>query len=698
LREFESDLEQSVSERQFQDKFKTNNQGNSFKGGDCFMGQWFGRKQRNSSVAVFLGGLAAMGMSLCAEPIQAAQLQFWRYSSTQNRLEFSTDEDVRPRVQIIPNPVRLIVDLPGVQLKQPTTTQTYGAAVRSVRVGQFDAQTARIVVQLADGYTVDPAQVKVSGTSASSWAIALPAPVALAAPGATASVAASPEAATAGPPGLAIATVSSEPNAAPSNSSATPVAAAPTASVRAAGKSPNTLEDIVVTPDGLFLRTSEAVRGLEVRRKGPEISFRMSGVTVSSQVSQSQYSMNYHGIRQLSVRQLSTQPPVAQLTLQVDRQSPSWLASTSRFGGVVLMPRGSSAAVPNAQRPSESLSILQNKPVRPAAIGQVSRRTSDPFPSRLQAATVQSLALGGTQLLIQANRPVVYTSGWEGPQYRITLQNAQPAQGLRVPQIGVGSALSNVTLRQEGKNFSILVTPTPGVRISTISRIGSQTAVLSLVRAGSDPVSSQPPSASSVFSESPALSQPTLPTPTGRRIVVIDPGHGNIDPGAIGIGGLKETDIVLAMGLEVARLLQQQGLQVYLTRTDESRDVDLPPRVALAEKVRASVFVSIHANSINLSRQDINGVETYYAPGSTAGADLAQTVLSNITRSVNIPSRGMHSARFYVIRKTSMPSTLIETGFVTGADDAPKLGDPSFQKQMAAAIARGIIEYLNRIP
>jgi N-acetylmuramoyl-L-alanine amidase len=135
---------------------------------------------------------------------------------------------------------------------------------------------------------------------------------------------------------------------------------------------------------------------------------------------------------------------------------------------------------------------------------------------------------------------------------------------------------------------------------------------------------------------------------------------------------------------------------VYLTRSDESREVDLPPRVALAKQVRADVFVSIHANSINLSRPDINGAEAYYAPGSAAGAELSRIILNSITRSVNIPSRGVRSARFYVVRNTPMPATLIETGFVTGAEDAPKLRDPNFQRQMAAAIAQGIIEFLNQ--
>lgn len=648
------------------------------------MGHWFRRRRQHSSIAVLLGGLAATGMSLC-QPVQAAQLQFWRYSSTQNRLEFSTDDDVRPRVQLIPNPVRLVVDLPGVQFKKPTTTQTYSAAVRSIRVGQFDTQTARIVIELAEGFTVDPAQVKVSGSSPSSWTVDLPTPVAVSA-AATSSETTSENAA-----GTPIALSSLSAKAPPSVSESAAVLPSPSSSAA----NLNSLEDIVVTPDGLFVKTSKAVRGAEVRRSGQEISVRISGVTVSSQLSKSQYAMNYHGVRQLSVQQMSVQPPVAQIKLQVEPRSPNWLASTSRLGGIVLLPSGGSFAVPNALRPSESLSLLQQRAPRPTISQSISQSTGQiPALSRSQTAVIQNLALGGTQLLIQANRPVVYTSSWEGSQYRITIQNAQPAQGLKAPQTGIGSALSNVTLRQDGRNFSILVTPAPGVRISTISRVGTQTAVLSLARAGSDPVQA---SATSVFTESPStLSQPTLPTPLRRSIVVIDPGHGNIDPGAIGIGGLKETDIVLAIGLEVTRLLQQQGLQVYMTRTDESRDVDLPPRVALAEQVRANLFVSIHANSISLSRQDINGVETYYAPGSTAGADLAQTILSSITRSVNIPSRGMHSARFYVIRKTSMPSTLIETGFVTGAEDAPKLANPSFQKQMAAAIAQGIIEYLNR--
>jgi N-acetylmuramoyl-L-alanine amidase len=679
---------------------------NRFKDGDYYMGQWFehNNRQRSKIVAV-LGGMAAVCVGLCSPPAQAARLQFWRYSPAQNRLEFTTDEMVRPQVQIIPNPVRLVIDLPGVKLNQPKTAQTYNAAVRSIRVGQFDAQTARIVVELAPGYTVDPSQVKVSSSSPSSWAVDLPTPVAVSPSPENATTAATPEAAIATmtspvvPPSTSAAPLESGAPVTDTSVTRTPITRNPPVPslaerpLAAAPSGSNVLDDILVTPDGLFLKTPAAINGVDVRRRSREISIKLNGVVVSKELTQNDYQMSYHGIQKISIRQLSAQPPVAQLTLQVARRSPNWIASTSRFGSLILLPEGGAAAVPNGRRPSSNVSILgkvQTASVVPSTASSGSFGTM---------AEVQSVALGGSQLLIRSNRAVVYTSGWEGSQYRITVQRAQAAQGLRTPQTGIGSPLSSVTLRQDGRNLSILVTPALGVRISTISRMGSQTAVLGLTRGGSNSVFSQTlpqtypqtfPQASSVFSP------PTLPNPTGRRVVVIDPGHGGTDPGAIGIGGLRETEITLHMSQEVARLLQEKGLQVYLTRSDESREVDLPPRVALAQRVRADVFVSIHANSINMSRPDINGAMAFYAPGSASGGDLSQTILNSIVRNVNIPSRGTHSARFYVVRHTSMPATLVETGFVTGAQDAPKLADPNFRRQMAAAIAQGIIEYLNR--
>lgn len=98
--------------------------------------------------------------------------------------------------------------------------------------------------------------------------------------------------------------------------------------------------------------------------------------------------------------------------------------------------------------------------------------------------------------------------------------------------------------------------------------------------------------------------------PRGRFKVVIDPGHGGPDPGAVGIGGLRETDVVLDVCLQIARLLQARGVQVLMTRTSEV-DVDLPPRVALANSSGADLFVSVHANALSMARPDVNGIETF---------------------------------------------------------------------------------------
>ena len=92
---------------------------------------------------------------------------------------------------------------------------------------------------------------------------------------------------------------------------------------------------------------------------------------------------------------------------------------------------------------------------------------------------------------------------------------------------------------------------------------------------------------------------------------MIDPGHGGNDPGAVGIDSIHEADIVLPIAQQVAAALEQQGVQAILTRNDD-REVELEPRVQLAERAHATLFVSIHANSISLDRPDVNGFETYY--------------------------------------------------------------------------------------
>ena len=178
--------------------------------------------------------------------------------------------------------------------------------------------------------------------------------------------------------------------------------------------------------------------------------------------------------------------------------------------------------------------------------------------------------------------------------------------------------------------------------------------------------------------------------------VVIDPGHGGLDPGAIGIGGMRETDVVLEVSKIVKKLLSEKGVKVKLTRQNEV-DLDLPPRVSFANNTDADIFVSIHANASRGKRRDINGLETFYFRG-WRGRLLAKKIQKQILRvSPGSPDRGVKQGRFFVIKNTKMPAVLVEIGFLTGRLDARRLEKTAHRKKIAYAIAKGIIEYLSKV-
>ena len=178
--------------------------------------------------------------------------------------------------------------------------------------------------------------------------------------------------------------------------------------------------------------------------------------------------------------------------------------------------------------------------------------------------------------------------------------------------------------------------------------------------------------------------------------VVIDPGHGGADPGAIGIGGIRETDVVLDVSKIVKKILSEKGIKVRLTRKTEV-DLDLPPRVSFANRSDADIFVSIHANASRGKRKDINGLETFYYRG-WKGRSLAKRIQKQILRvSPGSPDRGVKQGRYYVIKNTRMPAVLVEIGFLTGRLDARRLEKTAHRKRIAYAIAKGILEYLSKV-
>ncbi|MBE9063494.1 N-acetylmuramoyl-L-alanine amidase [cf. Phormidesmis sp. LEGE 11477] len=197
-----------------------------------------------------------------------------------------------------------------------------------------------------------------------------------------------------------------------------------------------------------------------------------------------------------------------------------------------------------------------------------------------------------------------------------------------------------------------------------------------------------------VASVPPATPRPSPSIPRARQgqlTVVIDPGHGGRDPGAVGIGGLREKDINITVARRMQASLQAKGINAVMTRSDD-RELDLQPRVNIAERADGDIFVSIHSNAISMSRPDVNGLETYYY---SSGFRLAQTIHNNVLQRTDLRDRGVRRARFYVLVNTSMPAVLVETGFVTGREDAARFRNPQAVNEIADGITAGILQYLN---
>jgi N-acetylmuramoyl-L-alanine amidase len=225
------------------------------------------------------------------------------------------------------------------------------------------------------------------------------------------------------------------------------------------------------------------------------------------------------------------------------------------------------------------------------------------------------------------------------------------------------------------------------------------------------------------------------PTGDGLRVIVLDPGHGGHDPGAIGASGLQEKELTLDVARRVAALVQEEaGVRVLLTRTGD-RFVALRERTAFANRERADLFVSIHVNSA--PAVGATGTETYFLSseatdnaarqaaaaenrvvaleGSAKGAprdmlrsilwDLAQSdflqqssrlaevVQNTLDRALRLPSRGVKQAPFYVLGGAAMPAVLVEIGFLTNPTEEQRLRDDGYRDRIARAIAAGLGDY-----
>jgi N-acetylmuramoyl-L-alanine amidase len=197
-----------------------------------------------------------------------------------------------------------------------------------------------------------------------------------------------------------------------------------------------------------------------------------------------------------------------------------------------------------------------------------------------------------------------------------------------------------------------------------------------------------------------AETRPKTTSAQKKPLIIIDPGHGGKDVGALTPTKptYQEKNLNLANARLVEGFLKQQGFRTAMTRNDDTF-LTLEERVELAKKRKAELFVSIHFNSA--PNRKAEGVEVFYFESdkdkkrSAESKKLAQAVLNRIIAATGANSRGIKHGNFAVIRDSTTPAILIEGGFMTNEKEMDKLKDPAYMKKLAWATSQGIEDYAN---
>ena len=185
------------------------------------------------------------------------------------------------------------------------------------------------------------------------------------------------------------------------------------------------------------------------------------------------------------------------------------------------------------------------------------------------------------------------------------------------------------------------------------------------------------------------------------KIITLDPGHGGSDPGAIGASGLKEKQITLEISLRLKELLEKEGAKVYMTRTTDkdvyapnaSDRAELQARVNVAEKHNSDLFLSLHINSsVN---KNVGGFSSYYYPKTENDLKISKAIQNKFAKNFGVDNLGVRQANFYVVKRCSMPATLLEMCFISNPKEEKLMKSKWFQKKTARLIVEGVEEYFD---
>jgi N-acetylmuramoyl-L-alanine amidase len=186
--------------------------------------------------------------------------------------------------------------------------------------------------------------------------------------------------------------------------------------------------------------------------------------------------------------------------------------------------------------------------------------------------------------------------------------------------------------------------------------------------------------------------------------IIIDPGHGGMDPGAIGPGGALEKEINLQVALQLAKILRQAGAEVMLIRENDrdfstspkgyaqKKQEDLKARVEMINQAGGDMLISIHANSFPTDKW--SGGKTFYERSSPEGKELAKAIQQSLNNIMGNTDRKEKPIDAYLLNKTDTLGVIVEVGFISNPQEEKLLQNTAYQEKLAWAIYNGIAKYL----
>ncbi|VYS95342.1 Germination-specific N-acetylmuramoyl-L-alanine amidase precursor [uncultured Blautia sp.] len=208
----------------------------------------------------------------------------------------------------------------------------------------------------------------------------------------------------------------------------------------------------------------------------------------------------------------------------------------------------------------------------------------------------------------------------------------------------------------------------------------------------------------SVFFLSKEAAMVSNETAEKEKVIVIDAGHGGADPGMIGIGGLEEKGINLAVSMKLKEALENQGFTVVMTRQEDKglyeegtrnkKVQDMQNRIEIMEKAKPILAVSIHQNSY--TEESVKGPQVFYYETSAEGQKLAVNIQSalNTELSTERPRKEKGNTSYFLLKKSPCVLNIVECGFLTNKKEAELLQTEEYQQKIVEAVAKGIVQYM----